>query len=186
MRLFDSRKFLPVGVLLLISTLAVNGASSKDTAVVKDIEFKSDGQSLEVEITTSGRARFTYFELASPRRLVIDFHGIHNDIRFREKPIKNAGVARVRTSFFNEKERQATRVVFDLINDAPYSVIDDPRGMVRIIFNQDTFSKAPMNLSAGPPIVPPLETGETNLLPLLQFEGDTAGPEKTGPATSQV
>ena len=32
----DSRKFLSVGVLVLISTLAVNGATSKEAAIVKD------------------------------------------------------------------------------------------------------------------------------------------------------
>ncbi len=33
----DSRKFLSVGVLLLIATLTVNGASPRETDVVKDV-----------------------------------------------------------------------------------------------------------------------------------------------------
>src|SRR5688572_5649618 len=107
MRVFDSRKFLSVGVLLLISTLAVNGASSKDTAVVKDVTFNSSGESLEVKITASAQAHFTYFELKSPNRLVVDFHGTQNDISFREKLVATAGVERIRTSLFTDRGRQA-------------------------------------------------------------------------------
>jgi type IV pilus assembly protein PilQ len=170
MRLFDSRKFLSVGALLLISTLAVNGASSKDTAVVKDVAFSSNGQSLEVRITASGEARFTYFELSSPHRLVVDFHGIQNQIGFRERAVESAGVERIRTSFFRQNERSATRIVFDLTGQPPYRVIDDGGGLVRIVFNSEDSNRAPMNLSAGPPVVPSFEANETKAVPaaLLQ------------------
>jgi type IV pilus assembly protein PilQ len=154
MRVFDSRKFLSVGVLLLISTLAVNGASSKDTTVVKDVTFNSSGESLEVKITTSERAHFTYFELKSPQRLVVDFHGTQNDINFREKPVAAAGVERVRTSLFTDHERQVTRIVFDLRRDVPYRVVDNGAGIVRVLFNEQTSNRAPLNLTAGPPVVP--------------------------------
>ena len=88
----DSRKFLSVGVLLLISTLAVNGATARENAAVKDVSFNPVGDSLEVKITTTPEAKFTYFELNEPHRLVIDFHGIQNDIGFKEKQIAIAGV----------------------------------------------------------------------------------------------
>ena len=78
MRVFDSRKLLPVSVFLLISTLAVSGATSKETAVVKDLSFHPSGASLEVKIATTEQADYTYFELSKPRRLVVDFHGIQN------------------------------------------------------------------------------------------------------------
>ena len=59
----DFRKFLSVGVAVLFSTLAVNGASSRETAVVKDVAFNAIGDSLEVTITATEDSKFTYFEL---------------------------------------------------------------------------------------------------------------------------
>ena len=99
----DSRKLLTVGVLLLISTLVVNGAASKEPAIVKDVSFSNNGESLEAKIIASSDSKFTYFELHSPHRLVIDFHGIQNTISFKEKQIDAVGVERVRTSMFSEK-----------------------------------------------------------------------------------
>src|SRR5438093_265228 len=110
----DSGKFASVGVLLLISTLAVNGAASKDSVIVKDVSFNSNGESLEVKITASDETKYTHFVLDHPRRLVVDFHGIQNTISFKEKKIDAAGVQRVRTSFFSDETRRATRIVFDL------------------------------------------------------------------------
>src|SRR5438552_13248670 len=143
----DSRKFLSVGVLVLLSTLAVNGATSKETAIVKDVSFSNSGDSLEAKITASEDSKYTYFELKEPHRLVVDFHGIQNTISFKEKQIGAAGVERVRTSFFSDKTRKATRIVFDLSKDAPYRFIDDGGGIVRIMFG-DT-ARAPENLTAS-------------------------------------
>jgi type IV pilus assembly protein PilQ len=148
----DSRKFLTVGVLLLISTLAVNGATSKEPTMVKDVSFINVGDSLEAKITAGEDSKFTYFELNQPHRLVVDFHGIQNTIGFREKQIGAAGVERVRTSLFSDKRRKATRIVFDLSKDVPYRVIEDGGGVVRIVFG-DT-ARAPFNQTAGPVMVP--------------------------------
>ncbi len=143
----DSRKFLSVGVLLLVSTLAVNGASSRESAIVKDVSYQTIGDSLEVKITATGDSKFTYFELNGPHRLVVDFHGIQNTIGFKEKQIDANGVERVRTSFFNDKNRQATRIVFDLKDNAQYRVVDDGGGsIVRIVFGPT--AHAPSNLTA--------------------------------------
>ena len=116
----DSRKFLSVGVLLLISTLAVHGATSKEATIVKDVAFNNVGDSLEAKITAGEDSKYTYFELKNPHRLVIDFHGIQNTISFKEKLIGTAGVERVRTSYFSDPSRRATRIVFDLSKDVPY------------------------------------------------------------------
>jgi type IV pilus assembly protein PilQ len=164
MRVFDSRKLLAVSVLLLVSTLAVHGATSKETAVVKDVSFNPNGSSLEVTIATSERPQYTYFELSDPPRLVIDFHGNRNGIGFREKEVDKAGVERVRTSFFTDKTRRATRIVFDLTGDVHYSVTDDGDSNVRVTFGQRQGEgqrtkraeppRAPLSLIAGPPEVP--------------------------------
>ena len=156
----DSGKFTSVGVLLLISTLAVNGAASKDSVIVKDVSFNSNGESLEVKITASDETKYTHFVLDHPRRLVVDFHGIQNTISFKEKKIDAAGVQRVRTSFFSDETRKATRIVFDLAGDADYRVINDGGGNVRILFGQD--AHAPLNQVAGPAAPPPLETTAVN------------------------
>src|SRR5215470_1938293 len=148
----NSGKFLPVGVLLLISTLAVNGAASRETAIVKDVSFNNDGESLEVKIAATDESKYTYFELAQPHRLVVDFHGIQNTISFKEKKIDAAGLQRVRTSFFSDKNRQATRIVFDLAQDAVYRLVDDGSGNVRIMFGPQ--AHAPLNQVAGPPVAP--------------------------------
>jgi type IV pilus assembly protein PilQ len=142
MRVFDSRKLLLFSVLLLVSTLAVQGASSKEPAVVKDLAVNSNGDSVEVKIATSERVQYTYFELSKPRRLVVDFHGLHNDIGFKEKTIDVAGVQRVRTSYFTNKTRKATRVVFDLANDVPYTVAQDKDGLVRVFFGNEAPAEA--------------------------------------------
>ena len=148
----DSRKLLTVGVLLLISTLAVNGAASKETGIVKDVSFSNNGDSLEARIVASEDSKYTYFDLKNPHRLVIDFHGIQNTISFKEKQIDAAGVERVRTSLYSDRTRKATRIVFDLKTDAPYRVIEDGGGVLRVVFGQT--ARAPENQTAGPAIVP--------------------------------
>jgi type IV pilus assembly protein PilQ len=150
---FDSGKFLPVGVLLLISTLAVNGAASRETAIVKDVSFTNNGESLEARIIATDESKYTHFELDHPHRLVVDFHGIQNTISFREKKIDAAGLQRVRTSFFSDKSRNATRIVFDLADDAMYRLIDEGGGSVRIVFGPAVH--APLNQVAGPPVAIP-------------------------------
>jgi type IV pilus assembly protein PilQ len=105
-----------------------------------------------VKITTTQETKFTYFELDAPHRLVLDFHGIQNDVGFREKQIANGGVRRIRTALFESKERKATRIVFDLNDDALYRVLDDGAGTIRVVFGQT--ARAPLNLTAGPPVVP--------------------------------
>ena len=145
----DPRKFLTVGVLLFLATLAVHGASP--ATIVQDVSFKNSGDSLEAKIVADEGSTYEHFELKNPHRLVVDFRGIHNTISFREKKIGAAGVERVRTSFFSDKTRTATRIVFDLYKDVPYRVIDDGHGIVRIVFG-DT-ARAPENQTAGPAIV---------------------------------
>src|SRR5207253_4540742 len=148
----DSGKFLSVGVLLLISTLAVNGAASREAAIVKDVSFNNNGESLEVKIMATDESKYTYFALDHPHRLVVDFHGIQNTISFKEKKIDAAGVRRVRTSFFSDETRKATRIVFDLAANADYRFINDEGGNLRILFGPE--AHAPLNQVAGPPVAP--------------------------------
>jgi type IV pilus assembly protein PilQ len=161
MRLCDFRKVSIMFVLAVALTLAV-AASPKD-AFVKDVALSSSGRSLEARITASESAKFTYFELDGPHRLVIDFHGLRNGIAFTQKNIAAAGVTRVRTSYFTAPDRSATRIVFDLDKTVNYRVIDDGAGVVRVVF--DTLEaperldiQAPLNLIAGPPVLPKAET----------------------------
>ena len=72
MRLCDFRKFSIMFVLAVALSLAV--AASPKEAFVKDVAFSASGHSLEAKITTSESAKFTYFELDGPHRLVVDFH----------------------------------------------------------------------------------------------------------------
>ncbi|MBI4474301.1 MAG: type IV pilus secretin PilQ [Acidobacteria bacterium] len=166
MRALDSRKFLLVGMLLLVSTLGVNGASpfrsSQGTPVVKDVSFNTTGEVLEVKITATEGAKFTYFELTSPPRLVVDFPGIQNELGFKEREIEHNAVARIRASLFKDRKRQATRIVFDLKENVPYDVVDDGNGIVRVTFGMTR--PAPMNLTAGPPAFVPEPEKSTALL----------------------
>jgi len=147
----DSRKFLSVGTMLFILTVAVHGATSKVATIIKDVSFSNTGDSLEAKITAGEDAKYTYFELKQPHRLVVDFHGIQNTIRFKERHIGTVGVERVRTSFYSDGARHATRIVFDLSKDVPYRVIDEA-GAVRIVFGST--ARAPQNQTAGPVVVP--------------------------------
>src|SRR5678815_2344902 len=182
MRLCELRKFLVVFALVLALTLVVKAASSKD-AFVKDVAFSATGRSLEARITASESARFTYFELDGPHRLVVDFHGLKNGISFSQKNVAAAGVTRVRTSYFTAPDRTATRIVFDLDKTVNYRVIDEGAGVVRVVFEgpayEDTPAQAPANLIAGPPVLPKAE--ETpSALPRVRLESLT--PEPQAPA----
>jgi len=135
---------------------------------VKDVSYQIIGDSLEVKITATGDSRFTYFELNGPHRLVVDFHGIQNTIGFKEKQIDAGGVERVRTSFFNDKNRQATRIVFDLKENVQYHIVDDGSGLVRLVFGAPT--RAPSNLTAGPAIAPPPSAASAIKLPTVRLD----------------
>jgi type IV pilus secretin PilQ/predicted competence protein len=164
MRMCDFRKLIVVALLVVAMTLVIQAAAPKDAAVVKDVALSSVGRSLEARITTSESARFSYFELENPHRLVVDFHGLKNGIGFTQKDVAAAGVARVRTSYFTAPDRSATRIVFDLDGSVNYRVLDEGSGLVRILFGDsvrpkvEIAGKAPSNLVAGPPM---LAKGET-------------------------
>ena len=187
MKVFDSRKYVAVGMLLLMSALAANGSSNSETAVVRDVSFSPEGQSLEIKITVTAHTRYTYFELPSPHRLVVDFHGTQNKVGFQRKLVESAVVRRIRASAYKDRKRKATRIVFDLTGNASYEVRDNGEGIVSVVFNPDpapdlepdlenerfrvqareradipviedgVVSIAPINLVAGPPMVPAVE-----------------------------
>src|SRR5262245_35967938 len=138
MRSFVWRKWLALATLLFGATLAIQAASSKASAVVKDVAFNRSGQTLEVRITATEATKFNYFELSSPRRLVVDFPGIQNGIGFKQKDVGASGVERIRTSLFTNGDRTATRVVFDLAAGVPYKVTDEGEGHIRVLFGAAT------------------------------------------------
>src|SRR5215471_20404990 len=179
----DSRKFLSVGMMLFILTLAVHGATSKVATIIKDVSFSNTGDSLEAKITAGEDAKYTYFELKQPHRLVVDFHGIQNTIRFKERHIGAAGVERVRTSFYSDGARQATRIVFDLSKDVPFRVIDEA-GAVRIVFGST--ARAPQNQTAGPVVVPEPASFSVSASasPALKLASLLPEPEPTVPVQS--
>src|SRR4249920_3838587 len=172
-------------MFLLAFTLVVQAvgpaSGPKETSAVnavKDVSFMPAGDSMEARITTSGPARFTYFELTRPRRLVVDFHDLLNGVAFKEKQVSTAGVERVRTGLFQDKDRNVTRIVFELTSDAQYQIVDDKSEMVRVVFGHPALiappasplhsepvkrtapaavvveTQAPSNLVAGPVTVP--------------------------------
>src|SRR5215468_7644829 len=179
----DSRKFLSVGMMLFILTLAVHGATSTVATIIKDVSFSNTGDSLEAKITAGEDAKYTYFELKQPHRLVVDFHGIQNTIRFKERHIGAAGVERVRTSFYSDGARQATRIVFDLSKDVPFRVIDEA-GAVRIVFGST--ARAPQNQTAGPVVVPEPASFSVSAStsPALKLASLLPEPEPTAPVQS--
>jgi len=136
MRVFDSRKILAFGVILLVSTLVAYGVVPGAVSAVKDVAMTTSGDSLEARIATTVPARVTYFELTGPHRLVVDFHDLENGLSFRQKLVSASGVERVRAEHFQDKDRDATRIVFDLADDVKYRVIDDKTQMVRVVFVQ--------------------------------------------------
>jgi type IV pilus assembly protein PilQ len=174
MRLSDFRKFVVMFVLVLALTLVIQ-ATTPTEAFVKDVAFSAAGRSLEARITASESARFTYFELDGPHRLVVDFHGLKNGIAFSQKNVAAAGVTRVRTSYFTAPDRTATRIVFDLDKTVNYRVIDDGEGVVRVVFDgpkvlDDADAVTiPSNLIAGPPILPKAQEG-ASVLPRVRLE----------------
>src|SRR6187401_2868791 len=164
----DFRKFSIIFVLAVALSLAV--AASPKEAFVKDVAVSASGRSLEAKITTSESAKFTYFELDGPHRLVVDFHGLRNGVAFTQKNIAAAGVTRVRASYFTAPDRSATRIVFDLDKTVNYRVIDDGAGVVRVVFDRPEAGtiQVPSNLIAGPPVLPKPE--EAPLVPKIRLE----------------
>src|SRR5262249_29865813 len=93
-------------------------------------------------------AKYTYFELTGPRRLVMDFHDVQNDLTFKEKQVSLAGVERIRAGQFQDKDRNAARIVFDLDDDARYRVVDDKSALLRVVFAQNRPVAIPFNTIA--------------------------------------
>src|SRR6187551_2665223 len=129
MRVFDSRKYAAFAMVLLAFTFVVQAAApqagtedSVEVKTVKDVAITPKGDATEARITTSGPAKFTYFELTGPRRLVVDFQDLQNGVAFKEKQISSGGVERVRAGVLQEKDRTITRIVFDLTIDAQYQI----------------------------------------------------------------
>jgi type IV pilus assembly protein PilQ len=191
-------------MFLLAFTLVVQAvgpaSGPKDTDVVnavKDVSFMPAGNSMEARITTTGPARFTYFELAGPRRLVVDFHDLQNGVAFKEKQVSSAGVERVRTGVFQDKDRNVTRIVFELTSDAQYQIVDDKSEMVRVVFGHPAAivppvsplhsepaartapaavvveTQAPVNLVAGPVSVPEVKQTQKAVPALPRFNPQT-------------
>jgi type IV pilus assembly protein PilQ len=69
---------------------------------------------------------------------------------------------------FSDKNRKATRIVFDLSRDVPFRVIEDGDGVVRILFG-DTV-RAPQNQTAGPVIAPAFPTSSIALPASPEFK----------------
>lgn len=136
MRVFDSSKTLVFVLLLLASTLVVHAVVPKGIPAVKGIVVTTNGDSFEAQITTTSPGRVTYFELTGPRRLVVDFHDLQNAVGFKEKIVREGGVERIRASLFTSKDRNATRIVFDLTDAAHYEVINDKSQLVRVVFGE--------------------------------------------------
>jgi len=204
MRVFDSRKALAFGMFLLAFTLVVQAvgpaSGPKETSAVnavKDVSFMAAGDSMEARITTTGPARFTYFELTGPRRLVVDFHDLLNGVAFKEKQVASTGVERVRAGLFQDKDRNVTRIVFELTSEAQYQIVDDKSEMVRVVFGHPTAivppanplhsepaartapsavvveTHAPANLVAGPVTVPEMKQSQKAVPTLPRFNPQT-------------
>lgn len=162
MRVCDPRKFVAIGLFASTLTMAVQGATTAAPSV-KDVSVKTVGDALEARIISTQAARFTYFELQGPHRLVVDFHGSLNTVGFTEKRVEAGTLHRIRASNFSSTERTATRIVFDLETGATYKVVDDGAGIVRVVFDKRSTSRAlrdlpPITLTAGPPVLPALES----------------------------
>jgi type IV pilus assembly protein PilQ len=137
---------MTLGLSLLALTVAGYGAAPQP-AVVKSLAYSGNGESLDVRIDATGPVRVAHFELDNPRRLVVDFLDIQSTIAFKEKSVRLAGVERIRTSFFTDDKRQATRIVFDLSGPAPYVIDDDGAGHVRVAFGR---ASSPATAKAAP------------------------------------
>ena len=105
------------------------------------------------------------------------------------------GVTQVRSSFFTDDNREATRLVFDLEEEIPYQIIDDGEGKVRVRFGAEDASRPltdvrgeaaadwldgvgleNLELLAGPLEATLLDQGETEvtLLSDLEQSGEAA------------
>jgi type IV pilus assembly protein PilQ len=128
--------------LLLFSVVSVGGAAEYATAV-ETLEVSETTDAVEVTITATDAAEYTYFELDSPRRVVVDFHNSENRIGTRNTAVGVAGVRGVRVASYTDKSRDVTRVVFDLEDATPYRVVESVNGRLHVRFGPETAFAAP-------------------------------------------
>jgi type IV pilus assembly protein PilQ len=177
MRVFDSRKTLAFGLILLVSTLVVHAVVPTTAPAVKDVAMTTSGDLLEARISITSPARVTYFELTKPRRLVVDFHELENGLTFKQKQVSAAGVERVRAEHFQDKDRDTTRIVFDLTDDAKYRVVDEKSQLVRVLFGTP---------GAAVPVPSKVEPATKGAPPVLVAEVSTAPSIVASPLAAPV
>ena len=171
MRLSDLRKFMVMFALVVALTFVVQAASPKD-AFVQDVALSSTGRFLEARITASESARFTYFELDGPHRLLLSIFTASKIISLsRRRTLNLLGLPAFGQVIRMAPDRTATRIVFDLDKTVDYRVIDDGAGVVRVVFDgpeADTI-QVPSNLIAGPPVFPKPEEAAP-VVPKIRLE----------------
>ncbi len=128
-----------VSILLLLSTVAV-GQISDDPIKVETLVVTPAEDAVEFTVNSTEWVRYTYFELEGPR-LVVDFHNAESELGFWRREVDHAGVTQVRSSFFTDDNREATRLVFDLEKEVPYEIIDEGEGKVRVRFGAEDASR---------------------------------------------
>ena len=121
--------------LLLILCVVTAGSATEFSAAVETLDIRESTESVEFTITTTEPVRYTYFELDGPR-LVVDFHDAENLLGSLNQPVGAAGVESVRAAAFSNDTRDVTRIVFDLVEQTPYEVVDDGAGQVRVLFGR--------------------------------------------------
>lgn len=185
MKVLDSRKFLIVAVSTLLTTLVVQGAS-RDIPSIRDLRWESVGETVHVTIIPTEKTRYSYFELSSPSRLVVDFHGAENDLTFKERAVGSAGVERIRASAYRNKSRAATRVVFDLARRVPFKVLSDDEGVVRVTFGESAPAVSHSVTAAAVPVpVPEAPKPQRRPAPAQQAAAPEAAKPKAAAALPQ-
>ncbi len=91
-------------------------------ARVKQVSFKGDGQSMQVEIQTSTPIVPESQSLASPDRIVVDFPGALPAEQLRSMQLNYGPLKAIRTGLFSANP-PITRVVLDLESSQPYQIV---------------------------------------------------------------
>ena len=131
--------------LLLIASLSLAAPAAAQEATeqvfVESISTKVVDTHLEVLIKVRGAYTFETFDLAAPKRLVVDIKPSERNECEPVLSINTHGVLRIRTGQF---QTQVSRVVFDLMDEKPSSRISSDAEGIKVSFWVETPGAQPV------------------------------------------
>lgn len=109
------------GACLAIGGLLAAPLAAQNRALVEHVLVRGSGQSLEIEIQTSGTAPPQSQMISGPDRIVVDFPGALPAVGLHALNVNRGVLKAIRVGLFSSNP-PVTRVVLDLLAPQPYQI----------------------------------------------------------------